>query len=492
MIDSAACTAWARQPTINPITGRAITSTGAIYKQFQEICTTTAAECASFRADPDGRHPRTGRKLPRDAPEGIYAQLVHFCDSLQQALPPGTAPSKAVNSKKSTTQPPQQAKSAMKSAANHARLITALKKALRPILHRGGQSLKARVAFAKILRRYLSDLEPCVQSVQRRMPAATHTPPPKLLGLVRKGTKDPVVFFDTRLGGSDATQSVAYMTAGQGLGRLFKFSSKIIASMNAIEEIKLLKKMSDLAEGGLCPNMPILYNTLMCPQPCRVPKCPSFMRATSDYFVALSELADTNLLHWFADLHTQAEYESVIIQILLSVYAFHNLGYQHNDCHLGNFLLHRISPIGYWRYRIDDVDLYVPNHGWLLVLWDPGLAELSDRERTADYLRPLTLISNMAKLANRRLKYRALGLKAIAPQMASAIGLPHLLQTIQTRSADPAVAADKTDRLLMRAVLDGISQESFLPSIVLGAGRKVPPGILLNVRPYTMVLKKEK
>jgi hypothetical protein len=46
----------------------------------------------------------------------------------------------------------------------------------------------------------------------------------------------------------------------------------------------------------------------------------------------------------------------------------------HNDAHFGNFLYHKIKKGGYWHYRYNKTDIYVPNTGYLLVVWDPGLA----------------------------------------------------------------------------------------------------------------------
>jgi predicted unusual protein kinase regulating ubiquinone biosynthesis (AarF/ABC1/UbiB family) len=41
------------------------------------------------------------------------------------------------------------------------------------------------------------------------------------------------------------------------------------------------------------------------------------------------------------------------------------MGFYHNDLHLGNFLIHKVKPGGFWHYKISDIDIYVKNMGYL-------------------------------------------------------------------------------------------------------------------------------
>ena len=75
------------------------------------------------------------------------------------------------------------------------------------------------------------------------------------------------------------------------------------------------------------------------------------------------------------EVHSSIEYESVIFQIFIALHTFHiQTDHVHNDAHLGNFLYHKITKGGYWHYKYNDTDIYVPNTGYLVVIWDPGLA----------------------------------------------------------------------------------------------------------------------
>jgi hypothetical protein len=103
----------------------------------------------------------------------------------------------------------------------------------------------------------------------------------------------------------------------------------------------------------------------------------------------MNELADSDLRTFFrSSIHNAATYESLAMQMFFAIYAFHKLGYSHEDAHHGNFLVHKIAPGGCWWYKIGHIDVYVPNTGYLLVLWDPGMAiKMKDAYFMDDYER---------------------------------------------------------------------------------------------------------
>ena len=49
---------------------------------------------------------------------------------------------------------------------------------------------------------------------------------------------------------------------------------------------------------------------------------------------------------------------------------------RHNDLHWGNVLVFEVRPGGCWEYKIDDTRYYVPNLGFVFVLWDFGRAHV--------------------------------------------------------------------------------------------------------------------
>jgi hypothetical protein len=281
---------------------------------------------------------------------------------------------------------------------------SALVSAINKLLAKRKSSLESRVAFARAVRKYLVGTENCVRKEDGQ------------LGLY-DGEGNLKVRFAKRIG-SESAFGMAYLNTGKGIwrrsggkkraARFITFSSKVMAKSDAhAQEIGLLKKMSALAEKGLSPNMPLLYKaTEACEVPCDSCDSEAMRLFRSPYYVVVNELADGDLIHWFTTAHTEAEYESVIMQVLLAVRAFHGLGYAHNDCHLGNFLYHKVPPGGYWRYNIHipgeprPTSLFVPNRGTLVVLWDPGLATPLRADNSGgndDYIRPLELIAGVHK-----------------------------------------------------------------------------------------------
>jgi hypothetical protein len=276
--------------------------------------------------------------------------------------------------------------------AKRARLVAALEKLLRK--QKVSMGLEPRVSFAKTVRKYLAGVSPCVREAGGKV------------GLYEGSTLK--VRFAKRIG-SESAFGMAYLNTGTKLARLIKFSTKVMAKTDAhAQEIELLRKMSSLAERGLSPNMPLLYKAgEACDAPCDSRDSESMRLFRSPYYVVVNELADGDLIHWFSQKRSVVECESVIMQIVLAVHAFHGLGYAHNDCHLGNFLYHKVAPGGYWRYNIrisgekKPLPLFVPNTGTLVVLWDPGMATPLRADNSGgndDYRRPLELIANVHRL----------------------------------------------------------------------------------------------
>lgn len=361
------CIKWKEDPSRNPATGRKISATGKIYKDLKEKCNNESKptvtkkvlkvgpeHCPAWKKDPT-RNPLTNRKLNMKAKNGVYAQLVKICGFTTRAGPS----SKSLN-------------------IHRLRLINAVKKHIQPIIHRV-DTLEARVKFADIVRNYLKDLNPCFTKKDGK------------IFLETKSHKE-VVIFDKRIG-TPSAYGIAYFNKGTSFARLLKFSCKIMAELpqHGIE-VSLLKKMSSLAETGKSPNMPITYKVLNCKKSVDRDTLPPVLKGGDRYYVVINELADEDLRMWFTRKHNDDEYESIMMQILLGVYAFHQLGYVHNDCHFGNFLIHKVKPGGYWHYKVAGFNIYVPNTGSLLVMWDPGLAEKYDKsDAIKDYSRPFIL-----------------------------------------------------------------------------------------------------
>jgi hypothetical protein len=229
------------------------------------------------------------------------------------------------------------------------------------IINNRNKSMDARIAFKNVMGDFLA-----------RAASACLEPgnPPR----IRDKAGDPLLYFDNRIGGN-STFGVAYAHTGRGHYAAPKFASKIMEiTKNNATEVEIMKKMTAAVVAGYTPNFPIMYSVRKC------------LDVKKPHFLMLSELADTDVRSWMRlKKRSTAEWTSVLIQMILAIFAIHELGYLHQDVHFGNFLIHEIPPGGYWRYDLGSTKkrVFVKNVGFLVVLWDMGLGEKYD-PRTAD------------------------------------------------------------------------------------------------------------
>ena len=223
-------------------------------------------------------------------------------------------------------------------------------------------TLEQRIQYALRVMRYLRDVKPnpCLSILVTRQMVLTNT------------NGDAVVTFQKRIGG-DSLRGVAYLnSATGGANRLLRFSCKLTTSE---VEVKILKHLNGVVFVSGFPNIPITYGVFKCDKRCVDADCPEVTK-NLDYYMVMNELAKCDLLTWLQEVHTPAEIESVVMQLFLAIQHFHSLGYSHNDLHLKNVLIHEIktatqaTATTYWHYKRGSQDIYVPNTGFLLVLWD--------------------------------------------------------------------------------------------------------------------------
>jgi len=223
-------------------------------------------------------------------------------------------------------------------------------------------TLDRRLRTSRLIRDYVRNISPCI-SVKNDE-----------LVLVDKTTNAELVYLYDPIG-SRSQNGYVYANTGVGLyGRKLVFSTKITPNLQE-EEIYHLLTMSRLAENGISPNMPITYKVLNCEM--KYPRLSiraSHIVENGEYFVIINELADGDLNAFLKLAYTDEECESVLCQALLAIATFHTYTkHVHNDTSTANFLFHKIKKGGYWWYKYRDIDIYVPNTGYLVVLWDPGV-----------------------------------------------------------------------------------------------------------------------
>ena len=469
------CNMFRKNPNVNPVTGAKISrkSKNGVYSQLEKVCKSrkriaksaplaysstsqmivSEDKCRAFKENP-GVNPFTGRAISTSSKNGVYSQLQKICKDIEKH-------DLAVSTPKAQSTPTQvKLPTPIRTPVKREKLVHVLQKALKPVINRG-DTLASRIKFHQIMSKYLTDIEPCVSILNGKLSLYKRSEP----GL-------PVVQFDSRIG-SESVYGIAYMNKGHGLGRLLKFSCKMMSGdkIEHEQEIKIYNHMSAYAANALFPHFPMTYQTLLCTSPCLDKLCPHHTKKS--YYVVLNELASYDIQTWFKGAYSEKAYESVITQLLFAVYAFHGLGLVHNDCHLGNFLIHKVTPGGFWRYRFEGKDVYVPNAGYLLVMWDPGLAEPYCTKWQDDFRRPIYLMSNMKAI------YQGKGMIA-PPEKINKQLLQGLMKIFK------AHPVQLSKRYFMRAIIEGFENNTLTNNIVVNAAnsRGGAPGELLNIKPY--------
>ncbi|KAJ3223125.1 hypothetical protein HDU81_009385 [Chytriomyces hyalinus] len=138
----------------------------------------------------------------------------------------------------------------------------------------------------------------------------------------------------------------------------------------------------------------------------------------------VNELADGELqmLLKRPNLHIWTHHlvESCMFQVAAALFALERyFQARHNDLHYGNVLVHKVKPGGYWKYVINEKAYFVPNCGYMFVLWDFGLAHIPGKigrlARGADTTQ-MTDIARIAYIIDDML-YRNLHLTQLGGQM---------------------------------------------------------------------------
>ncbi len=130
-------------------------------------------------------------------------------------------------------------------------------------------------------------------------------------------------------------------------------------------EYHILKKTTEYVLNQITQNLPMLYD--------------SEIKSHNESILFYSELATGSFLDWCYDDHTEKEWMSFLFQFWAGVYTLQkHLKLVHNDLRLGNVLYHKIKCLEheYWKYIVDSTEYYVPNTGFVFIIWDFGSSQL--------------------------------------------------------------------------------------------------------------------
>ena len=195
--------------------------------------------------------------------------------------------------------------------------------------------------------------------------------------------------------GSNSAYGINYISSFVINENNFKFSSKIqLIDNSSVKELYILKLLNRERKTINTLHYPLFYGYTTCSESKLTDKeqdVPALIRQNNSkgYMVIFNELLLGDLRYYIYNI-AKENYNlwlNAIEQIYMCLAAFHATGLLHNDSHYGNFLYKKIKKGGYFKYIINGKDYYIPNLGYLWVIWDFGVSRLLHRhtEYIIDY-----------------------------------------------------------------------------------------------------------
>lgn len=134
----------------------------------------------------------------------------------------------------------------------------------------------------------------------------------------------------------------------------------------------LQKLFTPLVEKGVCPNLPVLYDSFTY-DTCRLTI--DDQEITTHGLLLAVELADGTLKDYLQEKRSVSDLHSALFQIMAALYTIqHRFQLMNFDVKKENILYYSVEPGGYWVYVIRGQRYYVPNRGYLFVLNDFGIS----------------------------------------------------------------------------------------------------------------------
>ncbi len=189
--------------------------------------------------------------------------------------------------------------------------------------------------------------------------------------------------------GSSSAHGTVYLSSFRDKNKvLFKYAVKTIPiTYKTMIEVRIIEVLNNAVLKNSCPHFPLSYGNVKCLQDDLMTssfkksdgydsglKLVNKFHMTEDYLVYLTELAYGDLKTFLKSTDTydnRANLGNALAQIFISLmFYYKEVGSYHCDAHNGNFLYHRIKPGGYFHYLIFGKNYFVPNLGYLWIIWD--------------------------------------------------------------------------------------------------------------------------
>jgi len=152
------------------------------------------------------------------------------------------------------------------------------------------------------------------------------------------------------------------------------------------KEIYILEQCTEIVQNGGVPNLPLLYGFSICNSlkiddyknkrlMDRIERSPPSEKFGQNALMIFNELADYDLEYWIKNtlfkLPDPKVLKSCIFQVMAGLAALNKqIHLVQFDLHVGNVLVSTINPGGFYHYKINNKDYYLPNYGYLFKVWD--------------------------------------------------------------------------------------------------------------------------
>lgn len=161
----------------------------------------------------------------------------------------------------------------------------------------------------------------------------------------------------------------------------------IESESDVLTEIYMLKLMSVLLLEKITNFLPFSYKYYIC-NDChfnnkKILKKFHYMSEIPCLYI-ISEKADGEF-EYFVKKKAKSDKEilSAYLQIYTALYVIKKyFNIEHQDLHVSNVLFFNVKPGGYWKYKIGKKTIYIPNYGFMFILWDFGYSMIPEKVYT--------------------------------------------------------------------------------------------------------------
>lgn len=229
-----------------------------------------------------------------------------------------------------------------------------------------------------------------------------------------------------------AIKKVELSAADQGKS----YTQRQLSSGNsAWAELAAYMLGSILVMARICNNLPFTYKYTLCKN-CHFNSSKVRGNRNKPCILVVNEFAEGDLHHYLKQPRRWSLplIHNCVFQIAAGLYSMEKYfrGMTHNDLHYGNVLVHEVKPGGYWEYKIDGKRYYVPNLGYVFVLWDFGMIHVPGRIIGRPLKDNETDIGQITSLIADSLKSIMRGKNSVAQELVDLEGLISLKDILGT------------------------------------------------------------